>query len=372
MLTFPEMQHMANSLGKEGVQASCEVILDSRSIVKRADPDVSLIIPVYNVRDYVGECLLSVLSNCHLISLEIIIIDDGSTDDSAVEISSLLRGRQDVQALFIRQDNQGLSAVRNLGAKLARGRYLAFLDSDDFQMAGSLCKLYGFAQRQACEVALARSLVYDAKTQHAFPFYDQWVWDRLLGRAQVRVISRLEEPDLFLLEPNANYRLIRRDFFHSHRLCFPAGRLFEDPPVHLRMLALASRIGLIADFHYIYRVNRPGKITTQRGNTRFDALEVALESLQSMRGLNPPAAIGAVVLYSLIRAIWWCGGMTFPGQRHDFFSKASQIVRDNVPEDWLNDYWMLECPDSPSQRPVVDALMRADVQKLVGLSAGMA
>lgn len=90
---------------------------------------LSIIIPVYNVENYLHECLNSVVNQTYR-DIEIIIVNDGSTDNSKVIIEDFRK--KDNRIIFIDQDNQGLAAARNAGVEIASGEYIAFLDSDDW------------------------------------------------------------------------------------------------------------------------------------------------------------------------------------------------------------------------------------------------
>lgn len=348
--------------------ADAEIIFDSRSSRDTA-PEVSLIIPVYNVRDFVDQCLASVWASAASMDLEVIIIDDGSQDGSREWIAQHLAERQPEQTLFLTQANQGLSAVRNRGVGLATGEYLGFLDSDDLLTTGVMRQLLDFARQHRCDLVLGKSLVFDSKTHLTYPFYDDWAWQRLLGSQEVRVVSRHEDPALFFLEPNANYRLLRRELFDRFNLHYPEGRLFEDPPVHYKMLARAHRVGLVGIPYYWYRVNRPGKITAERSLRRFDILEVAHQTFAELGPLDITPEAGAAILYGLSRIVWWCGTMTLPEHRHDYFQKAAALFAEQAPAAWVDRFGTCRFPDE-IHHLIVSALIHREVSQLWRLSYG--
>ena len=92
-----------------------------------AQPIISVIIPIYNTRDYLPRCLTSILKNTYQ-NLEILCIDDGSTDGSAEVLDEF--AQSDARLKIIHKANEGISATRNLGLNLASGEYVAFIDSD--------------------------------------------------------------------------------------------------------------------------------------------------------------------------------------------------------------------------------------------------
>ena len=115
--------------------------------VKR--PVVSVVVPVYNTEPFLAECLHS-LEKQTLTDIEIILVNDGSTDNSG----RLLReyAGKDARFVYVEQENQGLSAARNTGMEHASGHYLAFLDSDDWLEREALEQLAGRCQEHDLEV----------------------------------------------------------------------------------------------------------------------------------------------------------------------------------------------------------------------------
>lgn len=342
---------------------------DSRAQSRDVPPDVSLIVPAYNVAHYVEECLTSAFAALHGILAEVIIVNDGSTDGTHDVIMSVLARNWPCELLYIKQKNAGVSAARNLGLNLAKGEYIGFLDSDDLLMAGVVKDAVDFARHNACDVVMGRTLVFDSKTHDVYPFYDDWAWDRLLGGSVSKVVSRHGNPDLFYLEPNPNYRLISRKLFESGRLRFPEGRFFEDPPVHYEMLASSTRVGLMDIPYYWYRVARPGKTTADRSRKRFDILAVAAETIEKLASAELTDREGAAVLYGLIRIAWWCGTMLPSDLRHEFYGKACEIFSSMPPSAWVAAYPGQKLPEDIYYL-IGSALLSGDRSRLIGLAAG--
>ncbi len=304
-----------------------------------------MVVPVYNVEHYVVDCLLSILANAEHVALELIIIDDGSNDGSVDVIKTLIGSGAWPEILFLQQENRGLSMVRNLGMSLARGDYIGFLDSDDFILPGGLQRMVKHADDMHCDIVLGRSLVFDSQTQTIQPFYDQSFWEVLLEGCAHRTLEASKYPRVLSLEPNANYRLIRRQFLVDCHLSFPEGLLFEDLPVHCRALVKANRIGLLDIPYYWYRVNRPGKITDEKSQRRFDVLKVAKLAIEDLQSCEATADQGGAALRGLFRLVWWCGTMIQPAQRRAYFSEACQLLSSNVPRAWVSRYLLHNSQD---------------------------
>ena len=114
-------------------------------------PLVSIIVPVYQVKNYVGECVESLLRQTYT-NLEILLVDDGSTDGSGAICDEYARG--DNRIRVIHQENQGLSSARNTGLDQAKGEYVAFVDSDDAVRLDYIETLYDLADRYQADIAV--------------------------------------------------------------------------------------------------------------------------------------------------------------------------------------------------------------------------
>ena len=174
---------------------------------------VSVIIPVYNAQEYLEECVRSVMKQT-LRDLEIICIDDGSTDGSPDILSRL--AKEDHRVIVHRVPNGGAGAARNIGMQLAGGKYFSFLDADDFFAPYMLEKLCEKAEKDHAQITLCEADLYDHKREcylpcrHALkkhllpqhrPFAAQdiqkdifktvigWPWDKLFLASYIRQIG---------------------------------------------------------------------------------------------------------------------------------------------------------------------------------------
>ena len=110
---------------------------------------VSVVIPVYNVEGYLEECLDSVI-NQTLEDIEIICINDGSTDNSLEILEEY--AKKDNRIKILNQENQGISATRNNGLKICKGKYICFLDSDDYLELNALMETYDISEKYSLDI----------------------------------------------------------------------------------------------------------------------------------------------------------------------------------------------------------------------------
>ena len=119
-------------------------------MVVENDKRLCVIIPIYNMSEYISGCLNSVFAQT-LKDIEIICVDDGPTDGSAKIISEF--AKKDGRIRFIKQNNQGAGAARNAGIKAAKGEYIAFLDTDDYYPSYiTLTRIYGAAEANDADI----------------------------------------------------------------------------------------------------------------------------------------------------------------------------------------------------------------------------
>lgn len=111
---------------------------------------LSIIIPVYNVEKFVAKCLNSILEQFDDNHVEIVIVNDGSTDNSNKIIQETIEGKKGIT--YVLQENQGLSVARNVGLKYSRGTYVWFIDSDDYLSEGAIGKVLSIIDNKDADV----------------------------------------------------------------------------------------------------------------------------------------------------------------------------------------------------------------------------
>lgn len=211
-------------------------------------PHVSLIVPVYNVERYLSYCLDSLRTQT-LRDIEIICVDDGSTDNSAAIAAA--HAELDSRVRLVSKINGGLSSARNAGIDEAQGTYLMFVDSDDF------------IAKNACETVVSAFEATDADVvtfgAHCIPRKTNNPWlDRVLAPGD-KVYDGFSEDLLFAenSRPFAWRTAVRKRFIDEYDLRFDENVLFgEDQVFHFDIYPLARITALISDKLYYYRLSR--------------------------------------------------------------------------------------------------------------------
>lgn len=216
---------------------------------------VSVIIPAYNVENYIEECVMSVIEQT-LKSIEIIVVNDQSSDGTLAVLERIKTAHPAVDLHIITQPNQGLAGARNTGLKAATGEYLSFLDGDDWLDKEMLDALYTAAINKNADVVICDyNKVYDDRTEQISG--GTLPGDILQGRKEI-----LEGFLTGQIVISACNKLFRRSFMQGAQFTFPVGYLYEDIPT----------VMLIADAATVIKVNKPYYQYRQRGGSIMNSI----------------------------------------------------------------------------------------------------
>jgi glycosyltransferase involved in cell wall biosynthesis len=235
--------------GVEGIEAITE---------KPNNPKVSVVMPVYNVADYL-ESTLNDVANQSLKDIEIICVDDGSTDGSDKILDEY--AKKDARITVIHQQNQYAGVARNNGLAAAKGKYVIFWDSDDIFDINALEKLYIEAERTQAEI-----VVCDAdEVNESTGVYSLPAYLKLLEIPENRPFSRQDIGDkIFDFAGNVPWnKLYLKSFIKEHDIIFEGTRQYND--IYFVMLAFyyATKISVVPDVLIHYRFLVEGSITNK-------------------------------------------------------------------------------------------------------------
>jgi CDP-glycerol glycerophosphotransferase len=221
---------------------------------------VSVVVPVHNVEQYLEACLES-LAQQTMPDLEVVMVDDGSTDESP-EIATGFADR-DPRFRLVRQANAGLGAARNTGAAQVSGEFIAFVDSDDVVPRHAYEVLVAALDETGSDFASGNveRLTSRGTTKATF-----------LGRTfeRTRLRTHITRSPGLLADRTAWNKLFRRSFWEEHGLRFPVGVYYEDTPVTLPAHYLARSVDMLEQTVYLWR-KREGEdlsITQRRTETK--------------------------------------------------------------------------------------------------------
>lgn len=225
------------------------------------DPKVSVIIPAYNVQVFLRECLDSVIGQT-LSNIQIICVNDGSTDDS-LEIMKEY-AEKDSRVFIIDKENGGLSSARNAGLNAAKGEYILFLDSDDYIAEETLKTLYDYADYFDLDELFYNAEVFydtDELEQEHESYSGYYVRKGQYPNTEIgrNLFVKFQQNGDF--KPSACLQILKRSFLEEHKIRFYEGILHEDNLFTMQCLSLAKRTRLLDQPFYKRRV-RGGSIMT--------------------------------------------------------------------------------------------------------------
>ena len=244
-------------------------------------PAISVVIPVYNVEEYLAECLDSVL-NQSIRDIEVICVNDGSTDGSLKLV--LEYADRDDRITVFDQENAGLSAARNAGTDLSRGEYLYFLDSDDYLVPGTFEKLLTVAREQNTDILYfgAESFFEDGELEQKHNNYVNFYQRRPTFSHPVSGdIFLLDQLQKWLFRSSVPLQFIRREFLMESGIRFRSGILHEDELFSCLLAAKSRRSLCVSDSFYMRRVRANSIMTAEYTARKFSGFFMVATTLMS-------------------------------------------------------------------------------------------
>ena len=245
-------------------------VIENR-IVPRIEPLISVIIPVYNVAPYLRQCISSLLEQS-MNEIEIIIIDDGSTDRSAAicDCYSLVSSKL---VKVIHQKNQGLSIARNIGLEIAQADNIMFVDGDDW-VERDFCRIpYEIAIENKVRLVFFPFFRHD----HNGTIYKSQTFPQGM-KTREATMRMVHDGNGFLAVWN---KLYKKELFDDIR--FPSGRYFEDQVTTLQLIQKAERIYYVDSPLYNYRFRNGSIITLKDRKSADDWVAMRRERIRLLK-----------------------------------------------------------------------------------------
>lgn len=211
---------------------------------------ISIIIPVYNTEKYIAECLDSVLSQsitgvAAQSSIEVIIVNDGSPDNSLAVIDEYRKNKPNM--ILMNQSNAGQSVARNNAIEIARGDYIFFLDSDDLLPPGALSTLYKLAMETGSEVIISHSKAFNSRRSWYVEDHAE------VASSSFRKV-KFSHRSILMKTPAPWGKLYKRSLLLKKHIRFPLGiKLAEDWIFVLRAMHYANHVSSTPHISYMYR-----------------------------------------------------------------------------------------------------------------------
>lgn len=280
---------------------------------------VSVIVPVYNVEGYLEKCLDSLVVQS-LKDIEIIVVNDGSTDNS-LEIAKKYEDKYSNVLKVYSKKNGGLSDARNFGLKYAKGKFVAFVDSDDYVKDDMFLKMYNYAIKNDLDVVVSDTIIKTDSSEDVLKSNLNYSTDVL--------------KNYVIAYPMACIRMIRKDVLKDFE--FKKGIFYEDLEAMPSLVLRTSKIGFI-DYAGYYYVQRAGSIMKQQEfNPKllniFDVLEINKKRLIS----KYPEEVEYLYITHLLRS----ATLRFLGYKdsNDCLTRIRKIMKEEFPNWKSNPYF---------------------------------
>lgn len=286
--------------------------------IKKEDKKISVIVPVYNVEQYIMRCVDSILNQTYK-NLEIILVDDGSQDRSGAKCDSYLS--RDRRIRVIHKKNGGLSDARNAGLEIATGDYFAFVDSDDYLDENMFLYLMNAILETGADIAICDKKKFSNENEIIKKESDFVEGFKMDACKALKLLNELNQIDVSMCDKLFNQRLFKN-------LKFPYGLKSEDSFVCYKLFDRAKQLVYIPEEFYFY-YQREGSISNSL-NTNYDVLDAAQKQIEYFKINYPSLVIYGIINY-LIQKIWIYNSYIEHNQEIDsiFLNKLQLEIREN-------------------------------------------
>ena len=222
-------------------------------------PKVSVIVPVYNVEKYIEKCLDTLVSQT-LDDIEIILVNDGSTDSSKEKIQAYINQYSNIK--YLEKENGGLSSARNFGMKYASGEYIAFLDSDDYVEKNMYEDMYTVAKQNDSDMVEC-----------------DFIWEYPNKRKMDKgIIYNNKKEAIEKARVVAWNKLIKREILEKEKIIFPEGLRYEDVEFFYKLVPYLNKISFVKKYlvHYVQREDSIANTQNIRTKEIFNVLDNVL------------------------------------------------------------------------------------------------
>lgn len=333
---------------------------------------VSVVIPVYNALPYLEECLLSVSGQTYR-HLEIIIINDGSSDESGNVIANI--AATDPRIRLHEQENQGLGFTRNKGIDLSTGKYIFFLDADDILPKNAIQSLLAAVKHKDVDYAVGKVVRFTNDRMYIPVRHLEFNLYNKSGQ------TTLEETPELMQDSIACNKLWKKSFLLEHNLNFKEGKYYEDLAMTMKAAVLARKIQLVNTVVYHWRVREDiEKPSITQQQMRLDNTRHRLEALFENRQWLVERQIQKRIveehdlksLLDVMRLHVVKFSLILPEEKNrwlmlifDFLKKIPAAIADKLPNKERTMYWLLMEKNTEDLFRLSELLMNAEKTAVV-------
>lgn len=299
----------------------------------RQMPLVTIIVPIYKVTRYVRRTVRSIAQQTYT-NIETIVVNDASPDQSVLVAKRAAENLANVRFIDL-PENGGLGNARNVGIEAALGKYIFFLDSDDWIAPTAIEKAVTKAEAGCAQVTVVdyMRVNYDSQTR---------TLDRGPYRASpLRSFSPLLDQHVFRVFNLAQIKLYEREYLNAHGFRFQTDVIYEDVDWTFKTLSSAERVAIVDEPLYFYRVARPGSILSTPGRQHLDIIKQYARTFEFIRTSGRIEALQPIYEYALVAFyhVLIASNRVPKNYRRDFYIGASQVIREARGEETFKVAW---------------------------------
>ena len=221
--------------------------------------DISIIVPIYNAEKYLSKCINSLINQTKK-EIEIILINDGSTDRS----EEIINNYRDERIKYFKNENQGIGKTRNFGIEKATGKYLMFVDSDDYLKEDACEILFKKAEKEKLDLVICNYYKVDEETDKK----------EIIEIKEFKNTKLKDNKELLLNVNLAPWnKLYKRDLIKKNKIKFVENLKYEDAPFVVETMDKAKRIGQVTEALNYYVIHKNSE-TTIRDEKIFDIINI--------------------------------------------------------------------------------------------------
>lgn len=240
---------------------------------------LSIVIPAYNVEQYIGNCLDSIFNQkIKPDYLEVIVVNDGSKDGTEIIIKEYANKHPNL--IYIYQENQGQSVARNTGLKRATGDLIWYVDSDDATTENSIQTIFSCFEKYPNADFLIFDRIHHNLLDGTKKYCKSWGGRKAPKNTYEKQLDG-REANKYLAASVPWFHVFKRDFLIQNCLLFTPNLLNEDDELRMRLFFFAKEVRYIPFAHYIYSALRPGSLTTANLTFTMKSAESSIKTIET-------------------------------------------------------------------------------------------
>ncbi|MGH6774799.1 glycosyltransferase family 2 protein [Brucella tritici] len=294
---------------------------------------IGVVIPAFNVGGYIYDCLRSCVYDDADENVTIHVTNDGSSDNTQDEIDRFCKDYPSVSIRVFQTDRVGPGSARNVALDNLNSKYLIFVDGDDLISRDNLSVILDKMDASGADICCPNIVAFDDAGKFKFDFDRPAIRDRILSHRSAYLTNSRDNAEILGLETSMCMRIFRKSFYDSCGLEFSNVRFCEDVLPSRKALLLASKILVVSDDYYFYRLNRISQRTSSADETTMDLASVISDTMSFALDHIVDNEQGGWTLNRLSEAAVWGASLISPKLLQEYASRITDAL-EKAPMGW--------------------------------------